>query len=136
MKEEEEAPCPAIANACGRLFHYLSCGGNASSSCTRTAADKAATEEERREWRNASHCSAFATSGVVSDWVRTDPDLTLAWVENRSRTTAQMSARRRRRINDQLYKIGLAKSNCTTRSLADKGKGGWRGSASRPNRRR
>lgn len=87
-----------IANARGHLRHYLGCGGDTTSSRTRTAANKAAAEEERQERHNAARRAAFATSNVAPDWVLADPDLVLA--------TTETSARHRRRISDQLHKVG------------------------------
>lgn len=136
VKKDEEAPTPAIANARNRLLYYLVHGGDTSSSHTRTTTNKAASEEERRDRHNMARHSALVTSDVAPDWVCVDPDLVLAWSKDRSRPTAQTSSGLRCRIIDQLYKIGLAKSKCAAHALAGKGKDGWCGPESAPDRRR
>lgn len=45
----------------------------------------------------------FVNSQVSSAWV-----LVEAWTIGRSKTTERSSARRRRRLNDQLLEVGLA----------------------------
>lgn len=61
-------------------------------------------------------------------WVLADPSLALARAEDWYRTTTQTSTRRRLRISDA--------SECFTRRLAGKGKVGWRGPESVPDRHR
>lgn len=62
----------------------------------------------------------------------------MSWTEDRSRTTTQTSSCRRHRISDQLYKIRLTDSERTDIALVgkSKGKGGWHGLESAPDRRR
>ena len=77
--KEEEVSAPAIADPRGRLLYYLEHGGDASSWHTRTA-------PTRQHPRRSAGCDAtfgFVTSNVVLKWVRANPDLTLAWAEDR-----------------------------------------------------
>ena len=65
-------------------------------------AKRATRQYERYDRRSASHRSAFAKSNMAPDWVRNDPDLALAWVLDRSVTTAEATTRRRCRLYDEL----------------------------------
>lgn len=124
--KKEEEPSPSLANARGRLLHYLGRGGgNTSSGRTVTAADRVASEVTRQERHNAWRRAVFATSVVAPDWVLPDPDLTWAWPEDRSTTTA----RRLRRLSDHLVKIVVAESLRVGALVAgkDKARGGIRG---------
>lgn len=103
-----------IANSCGRLLHHLSHGSSATSLHIMMAADKVATKEARR--------LAFETSDVASDWVLANPDLALAWAEDRCRTIMHTSVRRRFLISYLLYNVRSTEFEHLAQHLVDKGK--------------
>lgn len=67
----------------------------------------------------AARQAAFAMFDVASNWVLADSDLILSWAGDRSRTTAQTSARWRR--SDQLLKVRLSELEHAARILGGKG---------------
>ena len=69
-----------------------------------TAVDKMEAELVRQDWSDRL-CSPLQMSCQIGPQ---HPDLVLALIEDRTRTTAQMSAPRRDWISDQLFKIGLS----------------------------
>lgn len=98
-----------IKKARDRLLHYLGGGGYDGASGSRAAiseAERAARQQARYDRRNAGCRSAYAKCDVVSDWVRSDPDIAAAWALDHSVTTAEMTARRCRRLDAELDKIG------------------------------
>ncbi|XBJ19861.1 hypothetical protein VPH35_010783 [Triticum aestivum] len=103
----EELP-PAITKACGRIFHYLEGGGVGGPSCSRAVVSeegRAARQKARYDRRNTAHRFASSKSDAALEWVRNNPDLAMAWALDRSVTTAETAARRRRHLDSELAKI-------------------------------
>lgn len=54
--------------------------------------------------------AAFAKNHVALAWVLADSALAEAWVVDLPKTTVESNDRHRRRLNDQLIKVGLTES--------------------------